>query len=101
MSRGAPRLPYAWSPALGESDYAVELNGGEVAATATIATLGVQDLKRSIRFYEAGLGLSRVPYEPETIAFFDFGGALNLRSFPETHLQRMLVFRRWARDSAE
>ncbi len=49
--------------------------GGTVASTTTIVTLGVQDLKRSIRFYEAGIGFQRVPYEPETIAFFDLGGA--------------------------
>jgi hypothetical protein len=52
---------------------------------ATIVTLGVQDLKRSIRFYEAGLGLSRVPYEPETIAFFDLGNA-QLALFPRDAL---------------
>ena len=28
-------------------------------ASTTIVTLGVQDLKRSIRFYEAGVGLPR------------------------------------------
>ena len=46
-----------------------------MVTTPTIVTLGVQDLKRSIRFYEAALGVPRVPYEPETIAFFDLGGA--------------------------
>ena len=48
--------------------------------TPTIVTLGVQDLKRSNRFYEA-LGLPRVPYESETIAFFDLGDA-QLALFP-------------------
>jgi catechol 2,3-dioxygenase-like lactoylglutathione lyase family enzyme len=52
-----------------------------MATTPTIVTLGVQDLRRSIRFYEAGLGLPRVPYEPETIAFFDLAGA-QLALFP-------------------
>jgi hypothetical protein len=47
--------------------------------------LGVQDLTRSIRFYEAGLGLPRVPYEPETIAFLDLGGA-QLALFPRQAL---------------
>ena len=50
-------------------------------STTTIVTLGVQDLKRSIRFYEVGIGLLRVPYDPETIAFFDLGGA-QLALFP-------------------
>jgi catechol 2,3-dioxygenase-like lactoylglutathione lyase family enzyme len=56
-----------------------------VATPATIVTLGVQDLKRSIRFYEAALGLPRVPYEPETIAFFDLGDA-QLALFPRDEL---------------
>jgi catechol 2,3-dioxygenase-like lactoylglutathione lyase family enzyme len=54
-------------------------------ATTTIVTLGVRDLQRSIRFYAAGLGLSRVPYEPETIAFFDLGGT-QLALFPRQAL---------------
>lgn len=52
-----------------------------MATTPTIVTLGVRDLGRSILFYEEGLGLPRVPYEPETIAFFDLGGA-QLALFP-------------------
>ncbi len=52
-----------------------------MASTTTIVTLGVQDLQRSIRFYEAGIGLLRVPYDPETIAFFDLGSA-QLALFP-------------------
>ena len=59
--------------------------GGALAATPTIVTLGVQDLKRSIRFYEAGLAFSRVPYQSETIAFFDLGGA-QLALFPRDAL---------------
>lgn len=50
-----------------------------------IVTLGVEDLQRSIRFYEAALGLPRVPYKPETIAFFDLGGA-QLALFPRDAL---------------
>jgi catechol 2,3-dioxygenase-like lactoylglutathione lyase family enzyme len=61
------------------------LGGEAVATTPTIVTLGVQDLKRSIRFYEAGLAFPRVPYEPETIAFFDLGGA-QLGLFPRDAL---------------
>jgi hypothetical protein len=56
-----------------------------MASTTTTVTLGVQDLKRSIRFYETGIGLPRVPYEPETIAFFDLGGA-QLALFPRNEL---------------
>ncbi len=61
------------------------LGGGTVASATTIVTLGVQDLKRSIRFYEAGIGFQRVHYEPETIAFFDLGGA-QLALFPRNEL---------------
>lgn len=56
-----------------------------MASTTTMVTLGVQDLKLSIRFYEAGMGLPRVPYDPETIAFFDLGGA-QLALFPRDEL---------------
>ncbi len=56
-----------------------------VASTTTIVTLGVQDLQRSIRFYEVGIGLLRVPYEAETIAFFDLGDA-QLALFPRQAL---------------
>ena len=52
-----------------------------MSMTPLIVTLGVQDLRRSIRFYESGLGFPRVPYQPETIAFFDLGGA-QLALFP-------------------
>jgi catechol 2,3-dioxygenase-like lactoylglutathione lyase family enzyme len=40
----------------------------------SIITLGVADLKRSIRFYEVALELKRVPFESESIAFFDLDG---------------------------
>ncbi len=56
-----------------------------MASTTTIITLGVQNLDRSIHFYEAGIGLLRVPYDPETIAFFDLGGA-QLALFPRQAL---------------
>lgn len=38
-----------------------------------IITLGVNDLEKSIRFYEYGLGLPRMPSE-ENIAFFQLAG---------------------------
>ena len=37
-------------------------------------TLGVQDLKRAIRFYEEGLGLPRKPFEGD-VAFFELKGS--------------------------
>jgi len=48
-------------------------------------TLGVSDLERSIRFYEAGLGFARVPFDSETIAFFDLGGS-QLALYPRAAL---------------
>lgn len=48
-------------------------------------TLGVSDLQSSIRFYEAGLGFRRVPYDSETIAFLDSGGP-QLALYPRTAL---------------
>ena len=48
-------------------------------------TLGVSDLEQSIRFYEAGLGFVRVPYDSETIAFFDLGGS-QLALYPRAAL---------------
>jgi catechol 2,3-dioxygenase-like lactoylglutathione lyase family enzyme len=56
-----------------------------MASTTTIITLGVRDLKRSIHFYETGIGLPRIPYDPETIAFFELGGA-QLALFPRGEL---------------
>ncbi len=41
----------------------------------TIITLGVEDLQRSIDFYEKGLGLPRKD-ESESIAFFEMGGTM-------------------------
>ena len=53
--------------------------------TVSMITLGVSDLERSIRFYEAGLGFVRVPFDSETIAFFDLGGP-QLALYPRTAL---------------
>lgn len=41
----------------------------------SLVTLGVADLARSIRFYEAGLGLHRRPHPSAEVAFFDLDGA--------------------------
>jgi len=38
----------------------------------SFVTLGVRDLERSTRFYEAGLGLPRLT-SPPTVTFFDLG----------------------------
>lgn len=38
----------------------------------SFVTLGVRDLERSIRFYEEGLGLSRLK-SPPSVAFFELG----------------------------
>jgi len=40
----------------------------------SIITLGVSNLEWSIRFYEIVLDLKRVPYESDSIAFFDLDG---------------------------
>lgn len=40
----------------------------------SVITLGVSNLQRSIRFYEMVLELKRVPYESDSIAFFDLDG---------------------------
>ncbi|HWL05159.1 MAG TPA: VOC family protein [Xanthobacteraceae bacterium] len=49
-------------------------------ATLTVVTLGVADLARSIRFYEA-LGFRRHMADAEGVAFFEAGGAA-LALFP-------------------
>src|SRR5215210_3198645 len=41
-------------------------------ARISFVTLGVTDLERSIRFYEEGLGLARLP-SPPGVAFFELG----------------------------
>ena len=56
-----------------------------MAPTVSMITLGVLDLERSIRFYETGLGFVRSPFDSETIAFFDLGGA-QLALYPRTLL---------------
>ncbi len=56
-----------------------------MAPTVSMITLGVSDLEGSIRFYEAGMGFIRVPFDSETIAFFDLGGA-QLALYPRTLL---------------
>lgn len=40
----------------------------------SMITLGVADLKRAIAFYEQGLGLPRMPFEGEGVAFFSLRG---------------------------
>lgn len=40
----------------------------------SMITLGVSDLERSVRFYEQGLGLPRMPSPPE-VAFFTLNGS--------------------------
>ncbi|MCH8497495.1 MAG: VOC family protein [Marinobacter sp.] len=40
----------------------------------SMITLGVNDLVRSVRFYEQGLGLPRMPSPPE-VAFFTLNGS--------------------------
>jgi catechol 2,3-dioxygenase-like lactoylglutathione lyase family enzyme len=40
----------------------------------SVITLGVSNLERSILFYEIALELKRVPYESDSIAFFDLDG---------------------------
>ncbi|HNX60385.1 MAG TPA: VOC family protein [Spirochaetota bacterium] len=39
-----------------------------------VITLGVNDLARSLAFYEKGLGWKKSPASQETIAFFQLGG---------------------------
>jgi catechol 2,3-dioxygenase-like lactoylglutathione lyase family enzyme len=42
----------------------------------TMVTLGVRDLKRSRKFYEAGLGWTAGPGTQEAVAFYQLGGLL-------------------------
>jgi catechol 2,3-dioxygenase-like lactoylglutathione lyase family enzyme len=41
----------------------------------SVITLGVSNLQRSIRFYELALELKRVPFESDSIAFFELDGS--------------------------
>lgn len=40
-----------------------------------MVSLGVRDLAAATRFYEHGLGFVRKPFDSDSIAFFDAGGA--------------------------
>ncbi|AZZ93152.1 VOC family protein [Hahella sp. KA22] len=40
----------------------------------SMITLGVEDLQRSVDFYENGLGLPRMPMESANVAFFTLNG---------------------------
>jgi catechol 2,3-dioxygenase-like lactoylglutathione lyase family enzyme len=50
----------------------------------TLISLGVQDMKRAIDFYQTGLGLRRKK-GPENIAFFEMGGIM-LSLYPRDKL---------------
>ncbi len=53
-------------------------------ARITIVGLGVEDLERSVHFYEKGLGLPKRP-GPDTIAFFEMQGTM-LSLYPRDKL---------------
>ena len=53
----------------------------------TIITLGVEDLQRSMEFYEKTLGWKRVQEENDQIAFFQLNGIM-LALFPANQLAR-------------
>ena len=40
----------------------------------SLITLGVKDLKKSIKFYKKGLGLKRYPFKSDDVAFFNLKG---------------------------
>ncbi len=59
----------------------------------TMITLGVDDLKRAIRFYRDGLGLKTEgimgeEFEYGAVAFFDLQAGLKLAVWPRTSLAR-------------
>lgn len=41
----------------------------------SMITLGVRDLPRAVRFYEQGLGLPRLDFDSDSVAFFTLAGA--------------------------
>jgi catechol 2,3-dioxygenase-like lactoylglutathione lyase family enzyme len=41
----------------------------------SMITLGVRDLARAVAFYEAGLGLPRMAFDSDAVAFFPLAGA--------------------------
>ena len=53
----------------------------------SIITLGVSDLGRATRFYEAGLGLPRKPFASDGIVFFELQGTW-LALFPWAELAK-------------
>lgn len=57
-----------------------------MSAAISIVTLGVSDLDRAIRFYEA-IGFERVPFDSVEIAFFNAGGP-QLALFPREELAK-------------
>jgi len=50
-------------------------------------TLGVNDIKRSAKFYETMFKLDRMPFDSDDIVFFDLGGA-KLALFPREALAK-------------
>ena len=57
----------------------------------TVITLGVDDLKRAVRFYRDGLGLKTdgiigTEFEHGAVAFFDLQGGLKLALWPRTSI---------------
>jgi uncharacterized protein len=53
-----------------------DTGGVWVRQKATIITLGVQKLSKSLEFYEKGLGWKKSNASNESIAFFDLGGVV-------------------------
>ncbi|MGE5141434.1 MAG: VOC family protein [Rudaea sp.] len=59
----------------------------------TILTLGVDDLERSVKFYQEGLGLATegiigTEFEYGAVAFFDLEKGLKLALWPRTSIAR-------------
>jgi len=53
----------------------------------SVITLGVDDLKKSVQFYEDVLNLKRSEFESDEIAFFDLDGP-ELALFPKSELAK-------------